>query len=81
MIRGQCDFAEKLSQQSRVMSWRRYQLPVFGIDAQGSSGAFAPPAWSSSTEIPSGERTNAIRPSRGGREIVTPWSIKRRQAA
>ncbi len=39
------------------------------------------PFCSSSTEMLSGERTNAMRPSRGGRLIVTPWSISRRQAA
>jgi len=44
-------------------------------------GASAPPFCSSSTEMPSGERTNAMRPSRGGRLMVTPPSISRWQAA
>ena len=52
--------------------------PVLGIDAHGSAGASASPFWSSSTEMPSGERTNAMWPSRGGRLIVTPASASRR---
>src|SRR5690606_38176958 len=54
-----------------------YHLPTLGIDAQGSCGGFAPPFCSSSIEMLSGERTKAIRPSRGGRLIVTPMSISR----
>ena len=53
--------------------------PLLGIDAHGSAGASAAPFWSSSTEIPSGERTNAMRPSRGGRLMATPASIRRGQ--
>jgi hypothetical protein len=49
--------------------------------AQGSRGGNAAPLCSSSTEIESGERTNAMRPSRGGRLIVTPCSISRWHAA
>ena len=49
-----------------------YQEPVFGIEAQGSLGGSASPRCKRSTEIPSGERTKAMRPSRGGRLIVTP---------
>jgi hypothetical protein len=49
-----------------------YQVPVFGMDFQGSAGASAAPCCSSSMEMLSGERTNAMRPSRGGRRIVTP---------
>ncbi len=49
-----------------------YHDPVFGIDAQGSAFGSASPFWSNSTEMLSGERTKAIRPSRGGRWIVTP---------
>jgi len=49
---------------------RRYQLPVFSIEAQGSCGGRLSPRCRSSTEIPSGERTKAIWPSRGGRLIV-----------
>jgi hypothetical protein len=54
---------------------------VFGIDAQGSAGGRGLPAWSSSIEMPSGERTNAMCPSRGGRLMVTPPSMRRLQAA
>jgi NhaB family Na+:H+ antiporter len=42
------------------------------MEAQGSRGGSAPPRCSSSIEMPSGERTKAMRPSRGGRLIVTP---------
>ena len=49
-----------------------YQTPTFGMDFQGSAGASAAPFCSSSIEILSGERTKAIRPSRGGRLMVTP---------
>jgi hypothetical protein len=57
--------------------WSRppgHQTPVFGIDAQGSIGGSASPSCSSSIEILSGERMKAMRPSRGGRLIVTPLS-------
>jgi pimeloyl-ACP methyl ester carboxylesterase len=56
-----------------------HQTPVLGIDAQGSAGGRAPSFWSSSTETPSGERTKAMWPSRGGRLMVTPLSIRRWQ--
>ena len=49
-----------------------YQAPVFGMLTQGSAAAAPPPFCSSSIEMLSGERTNAMRPSRGGRLIVTP---------
>ena len=39
----------------------------------------AAPAWSSSIEMLSGVRTNAMCPSRGGRLMVTPASIRRWQ--
>ena len=58
-----------------------YQLPVLAIDAHGSAGVSAEPACSSSTEIPSGERTKAIRPSRGGRLMTTPCCCRRSHAA
>ena len=45
---------------------------VFFMDAHGSAGARASPFCRSSTDWPSGERTNAIRPSRGGRWMTTP---------
>src|ERR1700678_4549946 len=49
-----------------------YQTPVLGIVVQGSAAGNAPPFCSSSIDMPSGERTKAMRPSRGGRLIVTP---------
>ncbi len=58
-----------------------YQTPTLGIDFQGSAGASAAPFCNSSTEMLSGERTKAMRPSRGGRLMVTPWSISRWQVA
>src|SRR4029078_992314 len=45
---------------------RHHHSPTFGIDVHGSAGARAAPRWSSSTEIRSGDRMNAMRPSRGG---------------
>ena len=47
-----------------------HHSPTFGIELHGSAGARASPRWSSSTEIRSGERTNAMRPSRGGRQTT-----------
>ena len=52
-----------------------YQLPVFGIEAQGSAGGRRRPFCRSSTEMLSGERTKAMRPSRGGRLMVTPAAL------
>ena len=49
--------------------------------SQGSAGASAAPFCSSSIEMLSGERTKAMRPSRGGRLIVTPCSMSRWQVA
>ena len=37
-----------------------YQLPLLPMESQGSRGSRAPPFWSSSTEILSGERTKAM---------------------
>ena len=37
-----------------------HHLPVLGMDSQGSAGAKAGPACSSSIEMLSGERTNAM---------------------
>ena len=54
-----------------------YHSPVLAMDDHGSAGASAAPFWSSSTEMLSGVRTNAMRPSRGGRLMVTPASISR----
>ena len=56
-----------------------YQVPSFGIEAHGSSTGSEPPSCSSSIEIPSGDRMNAMRPSRGGRLITTPCSCSDRQ--
>lgn len=61
--------------------FRLYQEPVFSMLVQGSAGASAVPACSSSMEMPSGVRTNAIRPSRGGRLIVTPWAMSALQVS
>ena len=60
---------------------RRYQCPVFGIDFQGSLGGSAAPFCNSSIECLSGERTNAMVPSRGGRLMVTPAFISRSHTA
>jgi len=58
-----------------------YQDPVFGMLVQGSAGGSAPPACSNSIEIPSGVRTKAMRPSRGGRLIVTPRAMNALQVS
>ena len=42
------------------------------IERHGSAGAIGLPALQISNEIPSGERMNAMWPSRGGRLMVTP---------
>src|SRR5689334_22872862 len=57
-------------------SWRcttdAHHLPVFFIEAHGSCGGSAAPFCNSSIECLSGERTNAMLPSRGGRLMATP---------
>ena len=58
-----------------------YHFPVFGIDVQGSFGGSGLPFCSSSIECMSGERTNAMLPSRGGRLMVTPPFCRRSQVA
>ena len=58
-----------------------YHFPVLGIEVQGSFGGSASPFCKSSMECLSGERTNAIMPSRGGRLMVTPAFISRSQSA
>src|SRR5690606_15509373 len=60
---------------------RLHQTPVLGMEAQGSAGGNGSPLCNSSTEMPSGERTKAMRPSRGGRLIVTPPACSRAQAS
>ena len=62
------------SSRVRVSAVRCYQLPVLGIEAQGSLGSRWP-SCSSSMEMPSGERMKAMWPSRGGRLMVTPAAI------
>ncbi len=46
-----------------------YNSPVFFIESQGSLGSSALPFCNNSMEILSGERINAMRPSRGGRKM------------
>ena len=58
-----------------------YQCPVFGIEAHGSFGGRGEPFCNSSIECLSGERTNAMLPSRGGRLMVTPPFISFSQVA
>ena len=58
-----------------------YQLPMLGRSFQGAAGARASPCWSSSIEMPSGDRTKAILPSRGGRLMITPAACSLAQAA
>ena len=58
-----------------------YHEPVLAMLVQGSAGASATPACSSSMEMPSGVRIKAMRPSRGGRLIVTPRAIKALQVS
>ena len=60
---------------------RLYQCPVFFIEAHGSCGASGSPYCRISIECLSGQRTNAILPSRGGRLIVTPAFISRSQVS
>src|SRR5947207_10418022 len=61
--------------------YKAYQWPVFGIETHGSAGGFGLPFCSSSIECRSGERTNAMLPSRGGRLMVMPIFIRRSQVA
>src|SRR5690554_4589357 len=58
-----------------------HQLPVFSILTQGSLGANGSPFCSNSMETSSGERINAMYPSRGGRLIVTPPACSDSQIA
>ena len=72
--------AELLSWIERLRA-KPYQVPVLAIDAHGSAGALASPFCSSSMEMPSGDFTKAMRPSRGGRLMVTPLAIRSAQKA
>jgi hypothetical protein len=58
-----------------------HHLPVLGMDAQGSFLGCASPFCSSSIDTLSGERMNAMRPSRGGRLMVTLAFISRSHKA
>src|ERR1051325_431210 len=59
----------------------RHHLPVFFIEDHGSFGGRAAPFCNSSIECLSGERTNAMVPSRGGRLMVTPAFCSRSHSA
>lgn len=63
------------SQRSPGAERRAHQVPVLGIDAQGSRGGLGAPFCNSSIEMPSGVLMNAMLPSRGGRLMVMPASI------
>src|SRR5258707_15099511 len=58
-----------------------HQCPVLGMDVHGSCGGSASPFCSSSMECRSGERTNAIWPSRGGRLMAMPSFLSRSRVA
>ena len=58
-----------------------HHVPVFAMDAQGSAGGLGEPSCSSSMEIPSGDLTKAMFPSRGGRLITTPAACRRAQVS
>ena len=64
-----------------VASLASHHLPVFFIDDHGSCGGLAAPFCNSSIACLSGERTNAMVPSRGGRLMVTPPFMRRSQVA
>ena len=79
MARLRRDYLARLRRDANVARlpfWIAHQTPVFGIDVHGSAGALASPFWRISIEILSGERMKAMRPSRGGRLIVTPAFIR-----
>ena len=65
----------------RAVGFQLYQEPVLGMLVHGSAGGSALPACSSSMEMPSGVRTKAMRPSRGGRLIMTPRAMKALQVS
>ncbi len=56
-----------------------YQPPIFGAEAQGSATGRFSPFCRISNEMPSGDFTKAMRPSRGGRLMVMPASDRRWQ--
>ena len=51
-----------------------HHSPVLGLFSQRGWGGSESPDWSNSMDMPSGERMNAMCPSRGGRLMVTPLS-------
>src|SRR5262249_35122408 len=78
-FRGGQGLASKVGLGHRSALAGAYHLPEFGIDDHGSFLACASPFCSNSMEMLSGERTKAMRPSRGGRLMVTPAFIRRSQ--
>src|SRR5271155_2086081 len=58
-----------------------YHEPVLVMLVQGSAGGSPSAACSISMEMPSGVRTKAMRPSRGGRLIVMPRATKALQVS
>ena len=75
-----CDICRKpISASSK--SDPSHQWPVLGIEVHGSLGGSGAPFCNNSMDCLSGERTNAITPSRGGRLMVTPCARSRSQVA
>ena len=60
---------------------RAYHFPTLGMEAHGSCFGSGDPACRSSIEMPSGERTKAMWPSRGGRLMGIPASMSFRQVS
>lgn len=71
----------RCARRCRSAAGEPYQVPTLGIDTHGSAGGRAGPFWRSSMEMRSGERTKAMRPSRGGRAMVTPSAWRWAQVA
>ena len=69
---GECLVHQQRHDPIHAGASRLYHEPVLAMLVQGSAGASASPACNSSREMPSGVRIKAMRPSRGGRLIVTP---------
>src|SRR5207244_5807131 len=69
--RGVCE----VRQGSPITADNPHHLPLLGMDAHGSCDGSGAPFCNNSIECLSGERTNAITPSRGGRLMVTPAFI------
>src|SRR5262249_25612664 len=85
-VRRQVKRARSIHDQDHLFIGQRqdhvsHHLPVLDIDAHGSCLARASPFCSNSIETLSGERMNAMRPSRGGLLMVTPAFISRSQTA